>query len=73
MVTPGPVVITVAFIGCLVAGPAGAAFVLGRRALIDLPTILICIGTFIVLARFKVQEPLVTLAAGALGIALSAI
>ncbi len=122
MITPGPVVITVAFIGYLAAGPlgaalaavctfvpcyvftvlpapyfrkyaenkqvkafvtgvtaaatgaiAGAAFVLGRRALIDIPTVLICLTTLLVLARFKIQEPLVILAAGALGIALSAL
>lgn len=120
MITPGPVVITVAFIGYLVAGPAGAslaavgtflpcylftvvpapyfrryaehrqvkafvtgvtaaatgaiagaAFVLGRRALVDVPTVLICLATFAVLARFKIQEPLVILAAGVVGIALS--
>lgn len=120
MITPGPVVITVAFIGYLVAGPAGAllaalgtfvpcyvftvlpapyfrryaenpqvkafvtgvtaaatgaiagaAFVLGRRALIDIPTVLICLATFAVLMRFKVQEPLVILAAGVVGILLA--
>jgi chromate transporter len=120
MITPGPVVITVAFIGYLVAGPigataaaigvflpcylfviipasyfrravddprvrafvdgvtaaatgaiAGAAFVLGRRAVFDLPTALICVGTLLVLARVKrIPEPLVILAAGALGIVL---
>ncbi len=121
MITPGPVVITVAFIGYLVAGPAGsvvaalgtfvpcylftvipapyfrrfsknpslkafvdgvtaaatgaiagAAFVLGRRALIDLPTVLIALGTLAILLKFKkAQEPLLILATGALGMALS--
>lgn len=122
MITPGPVVITVAFIGYLVAGPAGAllaalgtfvpcyvftvlpapyfrryasnrqvhafvtgvtaaatgaiagaAFVLGKRALIDIPTVIIALVTFGILTRFKVQEPLLILAAGAVGIALSAL
>lgn len=122
MITPGPVVITVAFIGYLVAGPvgaaiaalgtfvpcyvftvlpapyfrryseskgvkafvmgvtaaatgaiAGAAFVLGRRALIDVPTVLICVATFGVLIRFKVQEPLVILAAGIVGLLLKSL
>ena len=120
MITPGPVVITVAFIGYLVAGPAGAfmaglgvflptylfvvipapyyrrfahnaqiaafvagvtaaatgaiagaAFVLGRRAIVDLPTIAIALATLAVLtwAR-KVPEPMVILAAGLVGVLL---
>jgi chromate transporter len=121
MITPGPVVITVAFIGHLVAGPAGAvvaalatflpcylftvipapyfrrfsknrsvkafvdgvtagasgaiagaAFVLGKRALIDVPTVLIALTTLGVLLKFKkVQEPLVICVAGAVGILLT--
>ena len=120
MITPGPVVITVAFIGYLVAGPlgaiiaaigvflpcylfvvipapyyrrfagnrsikafvdgvtaaatgaiAGAAFVLGKRAIIDIPTALICIGTLLSFIQLKkLPEPLVILGAGALGLAL---
>jgi chromate transporter len=118
MITPGPVVITVAFIGYLVAGPAGsfmaglgvflptylfvvipapyyrrfahnpqiaafvagvtaaatgaiagAAYVLGRRAIVDLPTIAIGLATLAVLtwAR-KLPEPLVILASGTAGV-----
>ena len=117
MITPGPVVITVAFIGYLVAGPvgavvaglatflpcylftvipapyfrrfsknrslkafvdgvtaaatgaiAGAAFVLGRRALIDVPTVLIALVTVGLLIKFKkIQEPLLIAAAGVAG------
>jgi chromate transporter len=120
MITPGPVVITVAFIGYLVAGPlgacvaalatfvpcylftvvpapyfrrfsknpslkafvdgvtaaatgaiAGAAFVLGRRALFDIPTVLIALATLGLLIKFKkIQEPLVILGAGAAGLVL---
>lgn len=120
MITPGPVVITVAFIGYLVAGPAGscvaalgvflptylfvvipapyyrriarnrqiaafaagvtaaatgaiggAAFVLGRRAVIDLPTAAIAVAALAVLTRTrKVPEPLVILAAGVAGVLL---
>jgi len=120
MITPGPVVITVAFIGYLVAGPlgasvaalatfvpcylftvipapyfrrfsknpsikafvdgvtaaatgsiAGAAFVLGRRALFDVPTVLIALTTVGLLLKFKkIQEPLLIAGAGALGMLL---
>jgi chromate transporter len=120
MVTPGPVVITVAFIGYLVAGPAGAflaglgvflptylfvvipapyyrriarnrqiaafvagvtaaaagaiagaAFVLGRRAVFDLATAAIALATLALLTwAKKVPEPLVILAAGVAGVLL---
>jgi chromate transporter len=121
MITPGPVVITVAFIGYLVAGfsgavvaalatflpcylftilpapyfrrfaqngsikafvdgvtaaatgaIAGAAVVLGKRALFDVPTVLICLATLGVIIRFKkAPEPVVILAAGAIGLVLT--
>jgi chromate transporter len=117
MITPGPVVITVAFIGYLVAGPlggtaaaagvflpsylfvvvpapyfrrfadnprvrafvdgvtaaatgaiAGAALVLGRRALIDPTTVAIAAATWLSFTRWKkLPEPLVIVAAGVLG------
>ena len=120
MITPGPVVITVAFIGYLVAGfkgglvaaagvflpcwlftilpapffnriaenarirafvdgvtaaatgaIAGAAIVLGKRALIDPTTIAIALTAFVLMMRFKkLPEPLVILAAGAAGMLL---
>jgi chromate transporter len=120
MITPGPVVITVAFVGYLVAGPlgasaaslgvflpcyffvilpapyfrriagnvrvkafvdgvtaaatgaiAGAAFVLGRRALVDLPAVALAAGTWLLFAKFKkVPEPLVIVAAGVVGLLL---
>jgi chromate transporter len=120
MITPGPVVITVAFIGYLVAGPAGsfmaglgvflptylfvvvpapyyrriagnrqiqafvagvtaaatgaiggAAFVLGRRAIVDLATVAVAVVTLLVLVKAKkIPEPLVILAAGLVGVLL---
>jgi len=119
MITPGPVVITVAFIGYLVAGLpgatlaaagiflpvwvftvlpapwfvrhrhnaqlrafsdgataaasgaiAGAVVVLAQRAIIDRPTALIALAALVALWRFKVAEPLLVLAAGAIGLIL---
>src|SRR5262245_52518068 len=118
MITPGPVVITVAFIGYLIAGLAGAtvaslgvflpvylfveipapyfrrfagnrqvhafvdgvtaaatgaiagaAFVLGRRALFDAGTVAICLLTLLVVLKVKrVPEPAVIVAAGIVGL-----
>ena len=120
MITPGPVVITAAFIGYLVAGPvgafvaagavfappyfivviaapyyrrfaqnqqvkafvqgvtaaavgaiAGAAYILARRSLVDLPTVLIGLTVLTILTGVKkVPEPVVILAAGVAGIVL---
>ena len=120
MITPGPVVITVGFIGYLVAGLAGAvvaaiatflpcylftvipaphfrrlshirslkafvdgvtaaatgaiagaAFVLGRRALVDVTAVAIALATFLVLSRTKrIPEPALIAVAGVLGILL---
>jgi chromate transporter len=121
MITPGPVVITVAFIGFLVAGPlgasaaalgvflpcylfvvipapyfhrvaenrsikafvdgvsaaaagaiGGAAVVLGRRAITDVPTIAIAVATLVVLVTArKIPEPIVISAAGLVGLAIA--
>jgi chromate transporter len=120
MITPGPVVITVAFIGYLVAGLAGAilaaigvflpvylvvvfvaphfhrvaknrqvkafvdgvtaaatgaiagaAVILGRRSLVDLPTMLIAVGALaLLLAPRKIPEPVLIVAAGLIGLVL---
>jgi chromate transporter len=121
MITPGPIVITVGFIGYLVAGLtgatlaavgvflpvylfvvipspwfkrhmhqpqirtlvagvtaaatgaiAGAAFVLGRRAIVDLPTALIALVTLGIVWRWKVPEPFLIAGAGLIGLALGA-
>jgi chromate transporter len=118
MITPGPVVITVAFIGYLVAGVpgaivaalatflpcylltiipapymkkhgkkpgivafvdgvtaaaigaiAGSVVVLAQRSIIDLPTILMAVGTAALLYYFKkLQEPAIVLGAALLGL-----
>jgi chromate transporter len=123
MITPGPVVITTAFVGYLVAGPlgatvaalgvflpcylfvilpapyfrrfasnvavkgfvdgvsaaatgaiAGAAVVLGRRAIVDLPTAIIAIATLGTLVYVKrIPEPLVIVAAGIIGLVIRTI
>lgn len=121
MITPGPVVITVSFIGYLVAGPlgavvaaigvflpcyllvviparyfkqavhdprvkvfvdgvtvaaagaiAGAAFVLGRRAVFDVSTLAIAAGTLLVITRVPARyEPVVIGLAGGVGMLAS--
>ena len=117
MITPGPVVITVGFIGYLIAGfpgaciaasatflpcylftiipapyfkkygkkpgikafvdgvttaavgaIAGAVIVLAKRQFIDIPSVAIAIITVLILLRFKVQEPLIIIAAAILGL-----
>ena len=50
---------------------AGAAYVLGRRALVDATTVAIFAITLLALTRLrKVPEPLIILAAGAAGLAV---
>jgi chromate transporter len=59
--------VTAAAVGAI----AGAAFILARRSLIDLTTVLIAIVTFVVLTQTnKVPEPLLIVAAGATGMFL---
>jgi len=64
-----------AFVGGVTAAAAGAiggaAFVLGRRAIIDLPTALIGLTALAVLTKTRrVPEPIIILVAGALGMVL---
>jgi chromate transporter len=58
--------VTAAAVGAI----AGAAFILGRRSLIDLPTVSIAVVTFGLLSFKKVPEPVLILAAGAAGLML---
>jgi chromate transporter len=58
--------VTAAAIGAI----AGAAFILGRRSLIDLPTILLGAIAFVLLTFKKVPEPLLIFAAGVAGLLL---
>jgi chromate transporter len=120
MITPGPVVITVAFIGYLVAGTwgmtvaavavfmpvylfvvlpapyfrkhrnqpvvkgfvdgvsaaatgaiAGAAYVIATRAIVDWPTALVALLSFVILARWKISELWVIAGAAAVGLGVA--
>src|SRR5713101_3842196 len=58
--------VTAAAVGAI----AGAAFILGRRSLIDVPTVFIAAVTFGLLSFKKIPEPLLILAAGVAGLLL---
>jgi chromate transporter len=59
--------VTAAAVGAI----AGAAVILSRRALVDVPTVLIAVITFAVLLGFrKIPEPILILTAGIAGIVL---
>jgi chromate transporter len=66
-----------AFVGGVTAAAtgaiAGAVFVLGRRAITDVPTVLIAAVTLgVILSTKRLPEPVVMLAAGAAGVVLKA-
>jgi chromate transporter len=57
--------VTAAAIGAI----AGAAVVLGRRSILDLPTVLIAIAVFVILSKTKkVPEPALILVSGFAGL-----
>ena len=53
---------------------AGAAFVMGRGAIVDVPAAVIALGTLaLILSTRRIPEPVVIVAAGAVGVALKAL
>jgi chromate transporter len=59
--------VTAAAVGAI----AGAAFILSRRALMDVPTVMIAVITFAVMLGFKsIPEPILIVAAGVAGMVL---
>jgi chromate transporter len=58
--------VTAAAVGAI----AGAAIILGRRSLIDVPTVAIAVATFGLLSFKKVPEPILILGAGVVGLLL---
>jgi len=58
--------VTAAAVGAI----AGAAFILGKRSLIDVTTILIAVAAFTLLHFKKIPEPLLILVAGVVGLLL---
>ena len=59
--------VTAAAVGAI----AGAAYILARRSLVDIPTVVICVATLAVLMTpKKVPEPIVILSAGVVGVFL---
>ena len=63
-----------AFVGGVTAAATGAmtgaAIVIGRRAIVDVPTILIAVVAFAILSRTKIAEPWVIGAAAVVGVLL---
>jgi chromate transporter len=59
--------VTAAAVGAI----AGAAFILGRRSLIDLPTVAIAVITFGLLNFKRIPEPVLILSAGVAGLLLT--
>jgi chromate transporter len=49
---------------------AGAGYVLGRRAITDLPTVAIALGTLVLLRQKRIPEPLLIVLAGVAGLLL---
>jgi chromate transporter len=49
---------------------AGAVIVLSRRAVVDLPTLLVAAGTLLLLIRYKIPEPVLVFCAGLIGLIL---
>jgi chromate transporter len=59
--------VTAAAVGAI----AGAAVILGKRSLVDIPTLMIGLITFVVLVKLrKVPEPVLILIAGVIGLLL---
>ena len=59
--------VTAAAVGAI----AGAAYILARRSLVDLPTAIIAIATLALLLAIKrIPEPVLILSAGAIGVLL---
>src|SRR5207244_11958545 len=49
---------------------AGACFVLGKRAIFDLPTAALAVAALVLLWRFKIPEPILIVGAGLIGFAI---
>jgi chromate transporter len=47
---------------------AGACFVLARRAIIDVPTLLIGLAVLVITSRFRIPEPVLIAAGAAAGL-----
>jgi chromate transporter len=66
-----------AFVGGVTAAAsgaiAGACFVLARRAIVDIPTLLIAVIALAVVWRFKVPEPILITAGAAAGLIIFSI
>jgi chromate transporter len=59
--------VTAAAVGAI----AGAAVILGKRALVDIPTVIIGLAAFVTLLKLRrVPEPVLILMAGAIGLLL---
>lgn len=68
---PGVVAFVNGITAAAVGAITGSVIVIAKRSLIDVPTVLLALGTILLLLRFKkLQEPVIIVGAAAIGLLL---